>query len=175
MLVFTVSGKAGAGKDYFAEVLADRFKWDGRRVLITHYADLLKYILQEYCEWDGNKDERGRRLLQYVGTDLFRNSVDENYWIDFLISVLRVFKNQWDIVIIPDARFPNEITRMARAFNTRSILVRRNFESGLETAEARHESENALDGFDFDFYIDNDVDYDRLCQQAQFIVNMHLL
>ena len=175
MQVFTISGKAGAGKDHFANVLADCFKRDSRSVLITHYADLLKYILQRYCDWDGNKDELGRQLLQYVGTNVFRNKVDENYWVDFLISMLQTLGSRWDIVIIPDARFPNEITRMAQAFHTRSIFVQRDFESTLSRSEANHESENALDGFDFDFYIDNDGDSTYLREQAQFVVNMHLL
>lgn len=175
MQVFTISGKAGVGKDYFADVLADCFKRDRRRILITHYADLLKYILRQYCDWDGQKDEHGRQLLQYVGTNIFRNKVDENYWVDFLISMLQTLGSWWDVVIIPDARFPNEITRMAQAFPTRSILVQREFESALSRAEASHESETALDGFDFDFYIDNDGDSAHLYQQAQFVVNMHLL
>ncbi len=175
MQIFTISGKAGVGKDYFAKVLADCFRLDGRRVLIAHYADLLKYILHQYCDWNGKKDEYGRQLLQYVGTNIFRKKVDEDYWVDFLILILQILGSRWDVVIIPDARFPNEIAKMAQMFHTRSILVQRDFESALNRTEASHESETALDGFDFDFYIDNDGDSVRLYQQAQFVVNMHLL
>ena len=44
MKVITISGKAQNGKDTTAGLLKAALEADGYKVLITHYADLLKYI-----------------------------------------------------------------------------------------------------------------------------------
>ena len=62
--IICISGKAGSGKDYFANLL-DGFLTDslGKTVLITHYADLVKYCCTKFFHWDGVKDTKGRTLL----------------------------------------------------------------------------------------------------------------
>lgn len=69
MKVILVSGKARSGKDSFAEELKKILIEKNKRVLVTHYAGLLKYICGEFFDWDGEKDEYGRSLLQKVGTE----------------------------------------------------------------------------------------------------------
>ena len=86
MEIVSISGHAGSGKDTVAGIIKERLEHDDRKVLITHYADLLKYICKTFFNWNGKKDERGREILQYVGTDIIRKQ-DENYWVDFLISI----------------------------------------------------------------------------------------
>lgn len=89
-------------------------------------------------------------MLQYVGTDVVRKQ-NPDYWVDFLIGFLKLFDDEWDIVLIPDARFPNEIDGMKNAFDTVSVLVRREFESQYSEDRQSHISETALDdyvGFD---------------------------
>lgn len=152
--VITVSGKAGSGKDTFAELLANALNRRGQRVLITHYADLLKYICTTFCGWDGKKDETGRLLLQEVGTDIIREK-DKNYFVNFILSILGFFDGRWDFVVIADARFENEIDLVSQRYNTISILIKREFASGLTDAARDHISENALDGYPFDIIVDN--------------------
>ena len=72
MKIITVSGKARHGKDFTANAIADILKGKGNKVLITHYADLLKFICRNMFGWNGKKDDEGRYLLQYVGTDIVR-------------------------------------------------------------------------------------------------------
>lgn len=45
---------------------------DEYRVLVTHFGDLVKYVCEKFFDWDGVKDESGRSLLQYVGTNKVR-------------------------------------------------------------------------------------------------------
>ena len=71
-----ISGKAGSGKDTAAEYLQQEIEMDGYNVLIYHYADILKFVLQRLFGWDGVKDEYGRSLLQYVGTEKVRKKND---------------------------------------------------------------------------------------------------
>lgn len=157
MKVILISGKAQNGKDTTASILKQTLVDNGDRVLITHYADLLKYICTNYFGWDGKKDDKGRQMLQYVGTDVIRKQ-NPTLWVDFVAMILKYFKGNWNYVIIPDCRFPNEITRMIEAgFDTIHLRVHRpNFESPLTQEQQNHPSETALDNFGADVYIEND-------------------
>lgn len=108
MKVFAISGHAQNGKDTVAGMMANKLTENGNRVLVAHYADLLKYICRTYFGWNGEKDERGRHILQYVGTDVVRQKAPD-FWVDFIVSILTLFDSTWDYVIIPDSRFPNEV------------------------------------------------------------------
>ena len=156
MKVVTISAKAQHGKDYTARLLKEKLEDRGYSVLITHYADLLKYICKMFFDWDGNKDEYGRTLLQRVGTEGVR-SVKPDYWVDFVIDILRFFPDEWDYVIIPDTRFPNEIEKMRENFNTVSVHVSRlDFENSLTEEQRQHPSETALDNYVFNHEVVND-------------------
>lgn len=156
MKVILISGKAQNGKDTVAGTLQKQLLADNNRVLVTHYADLLKYICRNYFGWDGNKDEQGRQMLQYVGTDVIRKQ-NPTLWVDFVAMILKYFHENWDYVIIPDCRFPNEVTTMIEnGFDTVHLrVVRNNFESPLTLEQQKHPSETALDDVVPDYYINN--------------------
>lgn len=157
MKVILISGKAQNGKDTVADFLHKALVNDGKRVLVTHYADLLKYICTNYFGWDGNKDARGRQMLQYVGTDVIRKQ-NPTLWVDFVSMLLKYFHENWEYVIIPDCRFPNEVTTMVEnGFDTVHLrVVRKNFKSPLTEEQQQHPSEIALDNVKPDYFIYND-------------------
>lgn len=144
--IYAISGKAQHGKDTFAELLYQELTEKGYKVLVTHYGDLVKYICKTIFNWDGQKDEKGRHLLQYVGTDIIRKE-KPNYWVDFVVDIIKFFGENWDYVLIPDTRFPNEVDVLKENFNNvKHIRVTRpNFESTLTDEQKRHPSETALD------------------------------
>lgn len=154
--IICVSGKAQNGKDTSAGILKDILEKCGYRVLITHYGDLVKYVCKTFFDWNGEKDEAGRGLLQFVGTDRIR-AQRPNYWVDFVVSIVQMFPDQWDYVIIPDSRFPNEIDCFKEAgFNvTHARVIRAPFVSPLTPEQQIHISETALDGVRADVYIPN--------------------
>ena len=156
MKVITISGKAQNGKDTTAGLLKAALEADGYKVLITHYADLLKYICKQFFGWDGQKDDAGRHILQYVGTDIIRQKRPD-YWVGFVTSILELFPNEWDYVLIPDCRFPNEIDYLKEAgMDTVNLrVVRKNFKSPLTPEQQAHTSETALDDVEPDYYITN--------------------
>lgn len=156
MRIIAISGKAQHGKDTTAGILKRQLEADGYNVLIVHYADLLKHICRSFFGWDGKKDDAGRHILQYVGTDIIR-AKRPNYWVDFIIDVLNLFPDEWDYVLIPDCRFPNEIECLKKAgFDSIHIrVVRPNFVSPLTAEQQAHPSEIALDNSTPDYYIDN--------------------
>lgn len=157
MIVLLVSGKARNGKDTVASMLEKKLVGEGHSVLVTHYADLLKYICKTFFKWDGNKDEKGRTLLQWVGTDVVRKK-KPSFWVGFIIDILNLFDSSWEYVIIPDTRFPNEIDAIRESgFKAYHISVSRpNFDSGLTKEQLAHPSETALDGVIPDYTIIND-------------------
>lgn len=175
MKILAISGHAQNGKDTIAALLRDSLKAYGNRVLVTHYADLLKYMCRTFFDWDGNKDEKGRCILQYVGTDIIRKQAPD-FWVDFVSSVLTYFNENWDYVLIPDTRFPNEIDKLvSNGFDVAHIrVVRPNFESPLTEEQQNHPSETALDNVNPDFYIYNEGSMEELQIKINEWVNENL-
>ena len=168
MTVVCFSGKARHGKDTAAGYMKEILEARGNSVLITHYADLLKYVCQMFFEWDGIKDEHGRELLQSIGTDVIRHK-DPDFWVRFLVQVLRLFPDEWDYVLIPDARFPNEIDGMGDAgFDTVHVrVIRPDFDNGLTEEQQKHISEIALDDREPDYKLINSEDLDHLYREVE--------
>lgn len=156
MKVILLSAKARHGKDSVAEILKTLMEQDNKKVLICHYADLLKYICKTFFNWNGIKDDKGRTTLQYVGTDTIRKQ-NPDYWVNFISNFLKMFPNEFDYVLIPDCRFPNEIQKMIDdGWNVMSVRVTRlDYKSPLTEEQQKHISETALDGYQFDYYIDS--------------------
>ena len=162
MKVVCISGKAQHGKDTTAAIIKEQLEHNGERVLITHYADLVKYICKTFFNWNGEKDERGRSILQHVGTDVVRQK-EPNYWVNFIAELLDIFENEWDWVLIPDTRFPNEVDLMKERFGATHVrVVRTNFESALTDEQKNHPSETSLDNMIPDFYLMNDGSLDDM-------------
>jgi hypothetical protein len=151
-----VSGKAESGKDTCADIMRDILYEQGYRVLVVHNADLLKFICRNFFGWDGKKDQAGRELLQYVGTDRVRKQ-NPDYWIDFIVGVIDLFKSEFDWVIIPDTRFENEINRIKTAgYPVYAVRVERpGHENKLTPEQRSHPSETSLDAYDFKYRICN--------------------
>lgn len=171
MKVILISGHAQHGKDTTASLLEKILTESGKKVLIAHYADLLKYICKTLFNWDGQKDEVGRRLLQYVGTDVIREK-QPNYWVDFIADMLDFFGDNWDYVIIPDTRFPNEVERISEKFDSIHIrVVRENFVSPLTPEQQMHPSETALDNCDPDVLIYNDGSIQELKETIHYLIS----
>lgn len=157
MKIVCISGKAQNGKDTTTNFLSEALTAKGYRVLIAHFGDLVKYVCKTFFGWDGKKDEKGRTLLQYVGTDKIR-AVSPDYWANFIVSILDIFRDEWDYVLLPDCRFPNEY-EIFETFGLDAVLLRvqrPNFQSPLTAEQQAHPSETALDNYKYDCQIVND-------------------
>lgn len=169
MQVVFISRKAQHGKDTSAIYLKEILMKRGKRVLITHYGDILKHICKQFFDWNGKKDTQGRELLQSVGTDSIRKS-DPNYFVTFTQTLLNIFPDTWDYVLIPDCRFPNEVDTFP-GFHLR--IVRSNFKSPLSKEQQMHISETALDNHPYDRLIKNNGSLFRLHKELMaFAISM---
>ena len=156
MKVILISGKDRHGKNTLAGMFKYYLEDEGYRVLIAHYGDLVKYVCEKFFDWDGNKDEAGRTLLQYVGTDIVRKQ-NEDFWANFIKDILTMFSHEWDYVLIPDTRFVNEVECFNGNFDSSLVRIYRlNYDSGLTPQQLSHPSETALDDYKYDCYVVND-------------------
>lgn len=163
MKVICISGKAEHGKDTLANMIAEELRSNGKNVLITHYGDLLKYISIAFFKWNGQKDEAGRTLLQTVGSNV-RQNISKDYWVHFIADMLDCFDGNWDYVLIPDCRYPNEYEILRdRGLDVKIIrVVRPSFRSHLTDEQMFHASETALDNYTFDYmFVNTTLDYLR--------------
>ena len=83
-----------------------------------------------------------------------------------------MFPNEWDYVIIPDCRFPNEIDRLRESGNPVFHLrvLRKDCVSPLTAEQQLHPSETALDNSNPDFIINNDTTIEDLHAKLQEVL-----
>lgn len=165
-----ISGKAQHGKDSTATMLSNELKKYGKSVLVIHQADLLKFICKTYFNWNGEKDDFGRTLLQRVGTDVIRKEKPD-FWVDFIEEVTSFFDETWDYILVPDTRFPNEVERLKTPTSkvTHVRVLRPNFTSPLTIEQQQHPSETSLDNAKYDYLIVNDGDLEALKQKVKIL------
>lgn len=147
--IICISGKARSGKDTIANILKSLFEKDQQKALIVHYADLLKFMASNYAGWDYVKDEYGRTLLQYLGTDIVRKE-NEDFWVNFVAQAINFTSSvvKYDYIIIPDCRFPNEIDYwLDNDYEVYWLEVFREQESNLTENQKNHASEIGLNTY----------------------------
>lgn len=175
MRVILISGKARSGKDQLGKFLSDVWTKQGKKVLIIHYADFLKFFCKEHLGWDGEKTPEGRELLQRIGTNVVRKN-NPNTWVDMMISLLKGVRSEYDYAIIPDTRFPNEIEEMKKqeVFNVTALRVERFGDySDLSPEQQKHESECALDRYEgFKGAVWNDKGLDEYYETAKTVAEL---
>ena len=107
-----------------------------------------------------------RKMLQQVGTDLFRNQLHPNTWINATFANYQ--DNNW---IITDMRFPNELEAIKQR-NGITIRINRGLveRTGKMIQEPEHISENSLDKAEFDYVIENNDTIEELIEQVKKIL-----
>ena len=172
MKIILISGKAQHGKDTFCGFLQYYFE-PIYNIKVIHFADALKFVCQQYYDWNGVKNELGRTILQRVGTDIVR-AQDEHFWTDFVARLIKTFKHV-DYVIIPDWRFNEEIEQLSKYFDFNDIIKIRVDRGSyvppeMTNEQLKHKSEVELDDYPFDFIIDNTSDFSQLKDSAEELV-----
>ena len=111
--------------------------------------DVSLHIKNDFCgsifKVPENEYMSHRELLQLVGTNLFR-AVRQNIWVECLQRSIE--KSTADIIIIDDARFPNELEALKNSGGTLVKLYRNTYSPN----SANHSSETALDHLPDDYY-----------------------
>ena len=194
-----VSGKMQSGKNTFADLLSEELVSSGKTVRFDLFAKSLKdgvwddfyalhtFVYREYwklppevrhlVKWMNvekdnfyeNKSEYGRLLLQIYGTEIFRNRVDDLYWVKTVEK--RYVGQEEQYCVVTDVRFPNEIEYFKSHYpNVVTIRVNRTNRNG-KVFNDEHFSEKALDGYsNFDIVVDNDGSLEELSEKVKSLV-----
>ena len=107
-----------------------------------------------------------RKMLQQVGTNLFRNQLHPNTWVN--ASFANYLNNAW---IFTDVRFPNELEAIKKRKGV-TIRINRGLveRTGKMIQEPEHISETALDDAKFDYVIENNGTIEELIEQVKKIL-----
>lgn len=139
-----ITGRAGSGKTTLAKFIRDQ----PENATIIPFAGPVKSIAYQ-MGWNGEKDAKGRRLLQLLGTECGRECVDPNIWVRKWAIDARNELNTCCTVIADDVRFPNEAAKIRELGGVIVRVVR----DGCEPSD--HASETLMDGITADYTINN--------------------
>jgi hypothetical protein len=186
-MIIGICGLQSSGKDTLGSILIQKYGF-----VKLSYAGILKDIVSIIFGWDremvegATKESRQwreqvdqwwssrlnmpnltpRYVLQYFGTELFRNHFHNDIWVAAVERQLSKYKN----VVITDCRFPNEIN-VLKSNKAKLIKIVRGelpiwfgeYESGLiEVPPNIHPSEYMWIKNNFDYTIKNDGTIEEL-------------
>jgi len=177
-MIIGLSGYANSGKNFIGDILMEQNGFEQisfaaklkeclyalNPIAYTHTLGAVR--VQELVNeqgWDDAKESYPeiRELLQRLGTEVGRDLLGENIWVD---AAFKGFDDHYVIhpgfdapprpdYVVTDLRFPNEY----QGIQTRGGVCVRITRPGYEPTNP-HISETALDGHEFDFHLDNSGD-----------------
>ncbi len=117
MKIIALSGKAESGKNFYARSIKTYIEHSfNEKVCIIAFADVLKYTCKTYFDWNGEKDEKGRKLLQEVGTEL-REKNSPDIWANITCELIKLMSSKYEWFIITDVRFERELLSLKLRFS----------------------------------------------------------
>lgn len=172
MKLYLICGKARAGKDTFAKLIKQEEEKDNNKVCILKLTALLYSWAEDYFNYDKEKDEKPRELLQTLGYDILQLKLKKkDFLLDYLITTIEVLDNYYDVGLITDGRLVHEIEVLKEKYpNIKTILLTNKKDNMLTNKEKNHQTEIDLDDYqDFDYIVEN-KDMESLKQEALKIV-----
>lgn len=111
-------GPAGSGKDYLANILVAELGFH-KMALAAPMKEMVAIALDTDVETvDKLKSTTPavRKVLQMIGTEVFRQNFDEMFWINRLLTrVDRMEKSgETEGIVVTDCRFKNELRSLAK-------------------------------------------------------------
>lgn len=159
--IIVINGSGSKGKDTFVEKCAEYVN-----VYNISSVDNVKKAAEVGADWDGAKDEKGRKLLADL-KDLFTNYNNAPFrYITGEISYFIHPENKCDIMFI-HIREPEEIQRVVdyckdMNYSCSTLLVRSTRVADIKSNHADAEVEN----YKYDYIVDNDEDLLHLSRRA---------
>jgi hypothetical protein len=128
----------------------------------------------DYLEQSGrykvSKSMTYRLFLQRLGTEAMRNGLHEQVWCNALFSDYK--QNKW---VITDVRFPNEFDSVKKRGGITMYVHRPDMQSFQSMIQA-HESETALDDYNFDYaVINNGSIEDLVVKVREILINERII
>lgn len=171
--IFILTGKAQSGKNKVSEIIKKNYQEKKLKVISLAYASYLKEYIKNITNWDGSEETKPREMLQQLGIELIKNKIKENLLIERIIDDIKVYSYFFDIIIITDARFIEEIEEIKKISNNTTVINIQGKANNLTETEKEHITETALDNYNlYDFKINNNSSIKELEQEVKKIIEV---
>jgi len=169
MTIIGITGNKGNGKDTLADHLVENHGYvkicfanalkDACKILFGFTDEQLYGNLKEVI--DENWGITPREIMQFVGTDLFRNQIkllmpwiNDNFWIECLKKKIKnmQLESANKNFVISDVRFKNEVDFINEM---NGVIIRVKRHDVIINDTCQHESESNFDSFDVNYTIYN--------------------
>ena len=190
--IIGITGKAGSGKD----TVANYFVSSKNYIQLT-FGGAVKDIVQIITGWpremiEGQTPESRnlretivhpnynmtcRQLMQFVGTDLFRNNLDPNIWVNIVHDKIKKIISDGNGnengngngnirgIIVSDVRFDNE-AQFIKSIGGIIIKINR---GSVDNANSGHQSERGI-SIECEYIVENNNTIDELYNQIDYII-----
>lgn len=169
-MLIGICGKAGAGKDTIGDYLVEKFAFK-KISLADPIKRLVKdvFALDDHTVYDRIAREQPlerwpewtvRKLLQFIGTELFRMQIDDSIWVKSLWY--KIQDDRENNYVVSDIRFANELDyfrKISEEGGFYCIKVVRPGQNGMVGIQGHASESYDLDG---DFLINNDETIENL-------------
>ena len=163
-LIVGISGKAQVGKDTIGDYLVRKYGFEK-----LGFAIYLKSLATKVFGWNGQKDGKGRQLLQDLGQTI--RHYDEEFWLRPVVNY--VMSNMDRHMVVTDVRHINEASTIQ---NLGGYLIRIERKDRDLGQLGGHESEIALDFYTkFDLVIQNNGGFDELFKKVSDFIDPKLI
>ena len=162
-IIFVIYGKARSGKNTITDYIKEYYNNKNMKVIDLIYAESIKNYAQKILNWDGSEETKPREFLQQLGTEIIRNKIDNNFFINRMLQDIDVYSYFYDVIIIADARLKEEIEVPYNKYEkVIRIKIERNY-SDLTEKQQQHITETALNNYDkYDYKIINNGTLEEL-------------
>ena len=164
--IIVIAGKARSGKNTVGDMLKELYKSNNKKVIVSPYTKYLKRYIEEITGKEIDDNNKPRELLQQLGVEVIKDKLGKvDMFISRQIDDIDIYSYFFDVIIIPDARFPKEIDIIKEKYNNYTcIKVISDRDNNMSNDEKNHITETSLDSYDdsnFNYVINNNS-YDEL-------------
>ena len=154
--IYILTGKAGSGKNVAASIIKEYYEQNNVKAIELAYASYLKEYIKKITNWDGNEQTKPRELLQQLGIELIKNNIKKNLLIERITDDIKVYSYFFDVIIITDARFEEEIEEIKKISDKVTVINIEGKENDLTEQQKKHITETALNDYNkYDYKIEN--------------------
>lgn len=157
--IVIINGSGGVGKDTFVEFCSEFTK-----IKNISSVDKVKEAAKILVGWNGEKDEKSRKLL----ADLKQMSIEyNNYPITYIKEQADIFtENPEEAIMFIHIRETSEIEKVKKLLNAKTLLITSKRVKKILT----NASDANVEQYDYDYHIVNDGTLEELKEMARKFV-----
>lgn len=162
-MIIGITGRKRSGKNTFATIATNHLNRLGKHCWQLAFADELKRQVLSIPVLRANNftfecierhKERFRPILQHLGTEIVRELIDKDYWINLCMESARYRQAGGYIVFITDVRFIDEAQAIQKAGGH---IIKINWTGNKEHHHTdKHKSETSTDYIEATKVLEND-------------------